>query len=874
MACLDEDTALALGVGPLPAEVEAHLEECAWCRVLVAEVARGDDVRDALPAFELEPGTVGGLFELAGNLGAGASGVVYRAHDPELDRDVALKLLHYRGAPGDEHQLLREARAMAKLAHPNLVPVFEVGRWEGSIFVAMELVAGGTFRTWISTPRSRAEIMQRCLEIGRGIAAAHAAGLVHRDIKPENILVGDDGRARVSDLGLSGEADVGGLVGTPAYMAPEQLAGQGADARSDQFAYCVVVAEALTGTRPFAGIERSPPARPAGIPAKTWRALARGLARSPADRFPEMPALLAALAPRSRVVAVALTSSLVAAGAVAIALHSSPAPTPCSANALANWDPVQREIVRVGFTSQPAMFAPVVSALDRYAATWSIAHRDACEATRRGDASAALLDRRMSCLADRAHEVGAVVSVLAHGRAVEHAAAAVAALGSPRECDVPDELVDPVVPAMAPQATALRAQLEEDRALVHLALTTDAIAPLTELVIKADQLGLPRLRAEALLVRGLARMTARADHDAMSDLEEAAYAAEANKLDRLSAHATSALLAASVDAGELERARGWVRSANAAVERLGPAAGDAKSELAARTAWLELKSGDIAHAEIDARSAVSNGCKGEVATLATCAHLDVLATVLAFESKLPEALELYRHNLALITAQYGPAHPTTARAVERVATTLDKLGRGSEAVPLFDDALEMLGSTDSAVRALVLSNSATSLMNLKRLPEAEARMRAALAVQERLLGPEHVEVAIALVNLSNLVERMGRESLPLRERALAIFEAKLGPDHPLVAKALSTISYAYISTKQPKLAIPRLERARMIQLATLGVAHPEYAYTLALLGAAEIAAKDPRAVATLEAAIAAPGTDPSRLADLKADLADAKKLRR
>ncbi len=867
MACLDEETALALGAGPLPAEVEAHLDVCEWCRVLVAEVARGDDEGAAPPVLELERGTMVGRFELGDELGAGASGVVYRARDPDLDRDVALKLLHYRGGSGDEDQLLREARAMAKLAHPNLVPVYEVGRWEGSIFVAMELVAGGTLRTWLAEPRSRAEILQRCLEIGRGISAAHAAGLVHRDLKPENILVGEDGRARVSDFGL---------VGTPAYMAPEQLAGYGADAWTDQFAYCVVVTEALTGTRPFAGIERGAPVRPAGMPRRIWRVLARGLARAPAERYPEMSVLLAALAPRSGGVGIALALALAAgaAGAVAVALHAGPPPTPCSTNALATWDPVQREIMRVGFAATPARFAPAASALDRYAEAWSVAHRGACEATHRGDASQALLDRRMSCLGDRANDLGAVVGVLARGRAIDHAAQAIGALAAPRECDAPDALVDPVAPALRGRADALRAQLESDRALVRLALTTDAIAPLTELIAQAERWSLPRLRAEAFLVRGLARMTARADREAISDLEEAAYAAEANKLDRLAALASSALIASSVDAGDFANARRWVRSATAAVDRLGPAAGGAKTELAARTAWLELKNGDAAHAEADARAAVSNGCKGEVATIATCAHLDVLATVLAVENKLAEALELYRENLTLITAQYGPDHPTTARAIERVASTLDKLGRSAEALPLFDHALELLGPTDSAVRALVLGNSATALMNLAQLPEAEARIRAALAIQERLLGPDHVEVATALVNLSNVMDRRGHESLPLRHRALAIFEARLGPDHPLVAKTLSTISFDYLSSKHPTLAIPLLERARTIQLATLGAAHPEYAYTLTLLGAAELDAKDPRAVATLEAAIAAPGTDPGGLADLRANLADAKKLRR
>lgn len=880
MGCLDDEAALALGAEPLPPGIEAHLDECMWCRVLVAEVARGDDEPVPPPLLELEPGTRIGRFELGEELGAGASGVVFRARDPELGRDVALKLLHYRAGAGDEEQLLREARAMAKLAHPNLVPVYEVGRWEGSIFVAMELVAGGTLRAWLASPRTRADIIQRCLEVGRGLAAAHAAGLVHRDVKPENILVGEDGRARVTDLGLAGESDLGRLVGTPAYMAPEQLAGQGADARSDQFAYCMVVVEALAGVRPFPGAEREVLARPAGIPAKMWRALARGLSIAPADRFADVNALLAALAPRSRVAAIVVASAIVAAASIATAVLLAsnaggvPPPTPCSANAFASWNPLQREIMRAGFAGKPSSFEPVASALDRYASAWSVAHREACDATRRGDASAALLDRRMSCLGDRANEVAAVVGWLGRSRATDHAVSAIGALAAPRECDAPDDLADPVEPAHRAEATALRVQLAQNRALIRLALVSEALAPLNTLVARAEQLHLPRLRAEALMVRGLARMTARAGRDATSDLEEVVYAAEANKLDRLSALASSALLAASADAGDYESARRWLRSAKAAVERLGPAATAANSNLSARTAWLELKTGEYARAEVDARAAVATGCHGEVATTAACAHLDVLASVLASQNQLAEALELYRKNLALVTAQYGPADPTTARALERVASTLDTLGRPAEALPLFDHALEILGPADGAVRALVLGNSATPLMHLNRYPEAEARMRAALAVTERLLGSDHVEVATALVNLSNVMDRLGRDSLPQRQRALAIFEAKLGPEHPLVGKTLSEISYGYLTSKRPALAIPLLERACKIQLATLGAAHPEYAYTLALLGGAELDAKDSRAVTTLEAAMAAPGADPAGRADLAANLADAKRLRR
>ena len=211
MQCLDETAALAI----LDANVDAtqldalsvHLDSCGYCRALVAAIggSRLEQAADVAALTSLEPGTQIGKFIVDRELGAGASGVVYAARDPELDRLVALKLLHYRGdAQSSAHEalLLREARAMAKLSHPNLVPVYEVGSWEGSVFVAMELVEGGTLRDWLARG-----VRERALDVlraaGAGLAAAHDAGLVHRDFKPENVLVGNDGRARVADFGLA-----------------------------------------------------------------------------------------------------------------------------------------------------------------------------------------------------------------------------------------------------------------------------------------------------------------------------------------------------------------------------------------------------------------------------------------------------------------------------------------------------------------------------------------------------------------------------------------------------------------------------------------------------------------------------------------------
>jgi len=273
------------------------------------------------------PVTVG-RYRVEGRIGAGGMGVVYRAHDPELARDVALKLLNPdavddTNAEQARARLLREARTMAKLAHPNVIHVYDVGTVGDGVFIAMELVDGSSLSRWLQTPKPWREILHAFVAAGRGLAAAHAAGIVHRDFKPENVLVGSDGRVRVGDFGLAGapeahptEADwdgetettltrTGALLGTPKYMAPEQESGAPADASSDQFSFCVALYEGLCGVPPFAGMNvaeyrrnvrmgilRTTPTRAAELPHALLNAILMGLCVDPGQRHPNMKALL------------------------------------------------------------------------------------------------------------------------------------------------------------------------------------------------------------------------------------------------------------------------------------------------------------------------------------------------------------------------------------------------------------------------------------------------------------------------------------------------------------------------------------------------------------------------------------------------------
>ena len=277
---------------------------------------------------EIVRGTAIGRYIVLGKLGEGGMGTVASAYDPELDRKVALKLVRGDGDAEGAARLLREARALARLRHPNVVVVHDVGEYERGVWIAMELVDGVTLREWMHSRPGWRDVLRMFCAAGQGLAAAHAAGLVHRDFKPSNVIIGQDGRVRVVDFGLArtsrslaaepGEAPsaatssvdvvvtIAALVGTPAYMAPEQHLGQPIDARADQWAFCVALHEALWGVRPFVGNDEAQLRRAvlageivataeAGVPASVRRAVLRGLSYEPGARHRDLPELVAEL---------------------------------------------------------------------------------------------------------------------------------------------------------------------------------------------------------------------------------------------------------------------------------------------------------------------------------------------------------------------------------------------------------------------------------------------------------------------------------------------------------------------------------------------------------------------------------------------------
>lgn len=467
---------------------------------------------------DLAPGF--GRFRVLERLGAGGMGVVYSAYDPQLDRAVALKMIQV--GPGEQTTALSEAKALAKLTHPNVVPVFDVGTERGRVYIVLELVRGATLREWCAE-RSTSEIVDAYRQAGAGLAAAHDAGLIHRDVKPDNLLVGDDQRVRVVDFGLACEANAahGRGAGTPKYMAPEQKNNEVLTPAVDQYGLCVSLAESLGG---------SPPRWIAAV-------IERGLSSDPALRYPSMHELVGALGRdparvlRRRIV-IASSVVIVAAG-IALFQSRGDAIEICGggeAEIAAAWVPAQQAMA-LGRASALGSYGKELAArlepqLASHATNWASAHRAACLDHRRGVHSDDMFDRRMICL-DRGRiarsELGRIATT-ATAETLPNVALAAASLPDPRACSDRELLTASVAlpPAhVAGQVASLRADIERARVMISAGEFVPARDMMRETIVRARQVAYEPILAEALLVDGHAAMSTDDPTVALAPLREA-----------------------------------------------------------------------------------------------------------------------------------------------------------------------------------------------------------------------------------------------------------------------------------------------------------------------------------------------------------------
>jgi tRNA A-37 threonylcarbamoyl transferase component Bud32/tetratricopeptide (TPR) repeat protein len=740
--------------GAQHSELSDHVTACGSCEGLLVAFAelsasRGpaSTIDESTPADDDRlptPGELLGRYQLDSTLGRGAMGVVYLADDPKLDRRVALKLVLQRQRSSiEEARVLLEARAAARVQDPHLVGVYDVGAWNGRVFLAMEYVDGPTLTRWLAQgQRSVDAIVDVFVDVARGLVAAHQAGLVHCDVKPDNILIGSGG-AKLGDFGLAVGPDHAGAIGlrgTPLYMAPELIRGAPPSAASDQFALCVSLLEAIAGARPDHPVDdRHPPSRPARMPRWLFRIVARGLSTDPARRFASVADVVAVLerhrhGRRRRGfligAAVAAAGTIAAAATFAWVLAnrgSDQDPCPAPRAELAQvWNAERGRDLNAALG--PSAGPRARQRLDAYGAAWIDASVSACRATRvDGRYSEAVLDRRTQCLVRARSRLGALVDLLRDRKASpsEHAVSAIDNLPELAAC----EDIAALAPA-GPSAPALRAQLAIATSMLDVAMELidlrRADAALAQLrASHASIVSVPtgttgadgrRLEAEEHYLTGIALAQLERRDEAVEAFERAYQAARAAASERL--EVTIALeLAGMLDREPATRptARTWLDRGRAVAERLDDTGLTAL--VAEREGSLAFASNDYAAAARAFRVAVDlrHGLHGD-SDLRTALVRSSLASALNKTGMFDEARGEFRRAMTGLVAARGDAHPS-------LLTMWNGLGN-----------LEMAVGNISAAREAFV----------------EARRRAVLA-----RGESHGTVIALDINLASIARRQG-----------------------------------------------------------------------------------------------------------------------
>jgi tetratricopeptide (TPR) repeat protein len=766
-----------------------------WRDDTVAWSTSDDAPHGERPAF----GSRIGRYVVFEEIGRGGMGRVLRAYDPKLRREVALKAVRSAtlGRAG-ARRLVAEARAMAKLSHQNVVAVYDVEELAADeVVLVMEYVAGETMTEWLRQPRAWTKVVATFRQAGRGLVAAHAAGLLHRDFKPDNVLVARDGRARVTDFGLAREVVLertgestpaparvrstgdhtltGAIVGTLPYLAPERLRGAAADTATDQFAFCVSLWQALFGARPFAGrtvgelafaMTAGRPQPPIGAPkVPPWlvEVVARGLANDARERWPSIDALLHALARdparrRRRWSIAALGIGAVGVAAIGVVVWDGV--EACSTDDARThlhgvWDDARRDEVREAMASTNASYAPEVwtrteHALDAYASAWARMHVDACAATTiRGEQSPAVLDLRMACLHRARDGLSAAVDILATAdvRTVRNAHDVTGNLAPLDRCADAEALQSEVEPPRADEADAVqrvRAHLAHARAAALAGHYAEAQAAVDAATEEARDLEYGSVRTEATYVRGWMADRNGDYEGAREALQETLrLAAQWQQWDKMYDAAQLLLYVVGYRMGRFEEAH--------------------------------------SHGELAAGLAV-----GDPVREARVA--DALATVLHARGRFEEAEAHHRRGLALRERALGSDHVNVAASRNNLATLLVDRGAYDEAELLQRRALASWEVSLGASHPIVGQahhNLANTLHFQGRIEESETEYRRAIALLEAALGPDHPDPAASRHNLANILTLLGQHEAAEAEhrRALPVLEKAYGADNPRVAQA-------------------------------------------------------------------------------------------
>lgn len=748
-----------------------------------------------------ERGETLGRYVALDTLGSGGMGIVLSAYDSKLDRRVALKLLHPHTStdPENHARLIREAQALAKLSHPGVVAVYDVGEIRGQVFIAMEFIDGPNLRRWShDAERSTAEVISVFRDAARGLIAAHDAGIVHRDFKPDNVLIDPKGRAHVTDFGLALESyevvpslssssqsgsrssssrltETGMVMGTPAYMPVEQHAGKPTDHRSDQFSFCVSFYEALYGVRPFSGtngtelclsIKRAeipPPPPGVSVPRRVHRAIVKGLAVKPDGRHPSMRALLRALTPPTRNRRTWILGGLgglaVGAGVVAVA---EPPKRPCSSfeSSIGEvYGNEQESAIQAAFEATKLAYAgPSFEAtsrtLDTFTQAWAAAAKDACLATERGEQSDHMLDLRMNCLGRARSRLSATVDVLreANPEVVHHGVALASSQAELELCGDLEALQrTAVLPRDAEEAAEserLFAVLDRVEAMRSAGNKEDAKMLYADYETRLADSSFPPVVALAAWVRGRLVGTDNKAPEAITHFKRAYLVALEHGMDGLAAKAASSL-------------------------------GFYYSEF-----------------QVDFEQADHYlGVAGALAKASGSAHVQAavagnLAALRGRQSRYDEAVEAARAGLTLAQTPNAPRPLIVAEAYVALANTLRYRDGPKAALPMLlearDFVLSELGSTHP-VLVRIYSEQAGVARELGDYDDAFVHASAALEQARAAYGEGSLDEAYELANLATIAGSLGRkqESLDMLARVDEVFAREQGETHPVRAAVMN-----------------------------------------------------------------------------------------
>ncbi|MDP3502876.1 MAG: serine/threonine-protein kinase [Myxococcales bacterium] len=778
-------------------------------------------------------------------LGQGGMGEVYAAWDPVLDRKIAIKLLkaeHQASGIADELRLrlMREAQALARMTHPNVVTVHDVGVVEGQVYLAMEFVEGLTLTKWLAEkPRGWREILGIFLDAGEGLSAAHDAGVTHRDFKPDNVVISRDGRARVMDFGLAHAHEnqpqptapltdtptgsmrrritlPGIMLGTPAYMSPEAMYGQKTDPRSDEFSFAIALFEALYGFRPFEGTTAPgvaaeiqlnrirPPPRKTSVPRRIYQLLQKALRANPDERFQTLRALLVQLGRRrsSRqrqlaTVAVAVLSAFSLVLVVVLSRREAQRCAGVSSRLIGVWDEKTKREARAAFerSTRPwamAAWSESERLMDGWGRRWVDRRRAACEASDgRADEQ---LGQSIVCLSRRLADFDATAQLFknADDEIVERAVSLAAALPTLSAC----EHAAPV--RSTEEGDELRKGLAGVRALIDAGKLRDARERVSQVMAQATSQDASDALAEATWLK--ARLAAAELDFAKADQlsEDAILLAQQHQSDEVAARAwVDRVGFAGASNLDLQDAERWARYARVAVNRFG-APRELEASLANNEAVLRSRQG-----------------------------------------RHDEALAGHQKALGLREAVFGPESPLAARSHNNCGITLRAMGRRSEAIAEFKRALsieEKVLAPDHPAVADTLNNLANALHDDGAHDAAISSLERSLSIRERAYGADSPKVAQSLSNLGAvwLDTDKPKEALAVLTRALAIKEKTAGPSALTVAVTLTNLATAQRRANAFAEALESDSRALEIRKTALGAASPELARNLTGLGATKL----------------------------------------